>query len=173
LNLKEIIITTIEKSSFNQTLDIMFSWDYNTTTDCLVPYEISKMNNKPSVKAILTDDKIDLKICGISSRAIFGLINSGAELNIIKEDINFGDDLNSIGYNYNITLYLPDKIYLNNKNVFTWNENITDLGKFKSDIATSENKTHYLQIAGNDGSYTSTIALIPYKTTNIITTPTI
>jgi hypothetical protein len=135
--LKEIITTTIEKSSFNQTLDIMFSWDYNTTTDCLVPYEISKMNNKPSVKAILTDDKIDLKICGISSRAIFGLINSGAELNIVKEDVNFGDKLNSIGYNYNITLYLPDKIYLNNKNFFNWKENINYLVKFKSDIATS------------------------------------
>jgi len=135
--LKETIKTTIEKSSFNQTLNIMFSWDKETTTDCLVPYEISNMDNKPSVKAIVTDNDIGLKICGISSRALFGLINSGAEANISKEDVNFGDDLNDIGYDYNVTLYMPENIYLDNKNVYTWNENITDYGEFKSDIAAS------------------------------------
>ena len=53
--LEEKIVSTIEKSSFNQSLDIMFNWDNETTTDCLVPYEISNMNNKPFIKAILTE----------------------------------------------------------------------------------------------------------------------
>lgn len=135
--LKENIVSTIEKSTFNQTLDIIFSWDSDTTTDCLIPYEISNMDNKPSIKAILTDDGIDLKIFDISSRALFGLINSGAETNISEEDINFGDDLNDIGYDYNVTLYLPEGLYLDGENVYTWNESISISGEFESDIATS------------------------------------
>ena len=135
--LEEKIVSTIEKSSFNQTLDIMFNWDNETTTDCLVPYEISNMDNKPSIKAILTDSRVDLQICDISSRALFGLINSGAEANISEEDVNFGDDLNNIGYDYNATLHLPDNLYLDDENVYTWNESIPISGEFESDNAAS------------------------------------
>ena len=135
--LEEKTVSTIEKSSFNQTLNIIFSWDNETTTDCLVPYEISNMNNKPFIKAILTDNRVDLQICDISSRALFGLINSGAEVNISEEDINFGDDLNNIGYDYNATLHLPNNLYLDGENVYTWNESIPISGEFESDNAAS------------------------------------
>jgi len=135
--LEENIVSTIEKSSFNQTLDISFSWDAETTTDCLVPYEISNMDDKPYIKALLTDSQVDLKICDISSRALFGLVISGAEVNISKEDVNFGDDLDNIGYDYNVTLRLPDTLYLGGKNVYVWNESIPISGEFESDNATS------------------------------------
>jgi hypothetical protein len=135
--LEEKTVSTIEKSSFNQTLNIIFSWDNETTTDCLVPYEILNMDNKPSIKAILTDSQVALQICDISSRALFGLINSGAEANISAEDVNFGDELSNIGYNYNVTLYLPDNLYLDGENVYTWNESIPISGEFESDNATS------------------------------------
>lgn len=134
--LEEKILTTTENSSFNQTLDIMFNWDNETTTDCLLPYEISNMDNKPSVKAILTDNKVDLQICDITGRALFGLINSGAEANISEEDVNFGDNLSKIGYDYNVTLCLPDNLYLDGENVYTWNESNPISGEFESDNAT-------------------------------------
>jgi hypothetical protein len=135
--IKEKLITTIEQSPFNQTLDIVFSWDDETTIDCLIPYEISNMNNEPPIRAILKDSDIDLQICDISSRALFGLINSGAVVSISKEDINFGENLNRIGYDYNVTLYLPNNIYLDGKNIYTWNGSSPISGEFESDVAVS------------------------------------
>lgn len=135
--LKNTITSTIEGSSFNQTISIIFSWDNTTAADCVTPYETSNMDDVPSIKALLTDSDVDLQICDISSRALFGLINSGAEANISSGDINFGDTLESIGYDYNITLYLPDNLYLDSENVYTWNESIPLSGKFESDIAPS------------------------------------
>lgn len=130
--LEQKIKSTIEESSFNQTLNILFSWDNETTTDCLIPYEINNMNDNPPVNVLLKDDDIDLQICDISSRALFGLINSGAEANISKNDVNFGEDLNKIGYDYNVTLYLPDDLYLDDENIYTWNESISHFGEFES-----------------------------------------
>lgn len=147
--LEEKIKSTIEESPFNQTLNIAFSWDEETTTDCLVPYKISNMDNTPSIKAILTDNNVDLQICDISSRALFGLILSGAEANISKEDVNFGDDLNKIGYDYNVTLYLLDDLYLDGENAYTWNESNPISGKFESDnsaIYTDEEKDTLIEI---------------------------
>ena len=135
--LEEKMKSTIEESVFNQTLDITFNWDEETTTDSLTPYEINNMNNDPAIKAILKDSNVDLQIYDITSRAVFGLINSGAEANITKEDINFGDDLNKIGYDYNVTLYLPDGLYLDGLNVYTWNETTSYFGEFESEIAPS------------------------------------
>jgi hypothetical protein len=137
--LQQKIKSTIEESLFNQTLDLIFIWDNETTTDCIEPYDILKMDNKPNIKAILTDNSIDLKIFNISSRTLFGLINSGADTSISNDDINFGDKLNSIGYDYNVTLYLPNNIYLDNKNIYTWNNSNPVSGKFKSDNVTSYN----------------------------------
>jgi hypothetical protein len=133
--LEKAIISIIEQSSFNQTLDIAFSWDSNSTTDCLIPYEITNMDNNPYVKAILTDNSVDLQICDISSRALFGLINSGADVKISEEDVNFGDNLNMVGYDYNVSLYLPDNLYLDGENVYTWNVSIPISGEFVSDDA--------------------------------------
>lgn len=137
--LQQKIKSTIEESLFNQSLDLIFIWDNETTTDCIEPYDILKMDNKPNIEAILTDNSINLKIFNISSRTLFGLINSGADTSISNYDINFGDNLNSIGYDYNVTLYLPNNIYLDNKNVYTWNDSNPVSGKFKSDNTTSYN----------------------------------
>jgi len=135
--IKDKLKTTIEQSSFNQTLDIEFSWDDETTIDCLNPYETSNMDNEPPIRAILKDSNVDLKICDISSRALFGLINSGATVSISKEDINFGENLNRIGYDYNVTLYLPNNLYLDGENIYTWNGSNPIDGKFESDVAVS------------------------------------
>ncbi|MCK4365668.1 MAG: hypothetical protein KAW45_06430 [Thermoplasmatales archaeon] len=133
--LEEKIKTTIEGSSFNQTLDILFIWDNATTSGCPTPFEISNMDDEPSIIAILSDDNINLKICDITSKAFFGLINSGADANITREDINFGDDLSNIGHNYSVMFYLPNNLYLENENIYTWNESDLISGIFDSDIA--------------------------------------
>jgi len=147
--LKDITVSTIEQSSFNQTLDLSFKWDDETTSDLLVPYEISNMNNKPSLKAILEDKSVNLQICDITSRAFFGLINSGAVANITREDVNFGDDFSEIGYNYNLTLFLPPKLYLDGDNLYTWNESNPISGKFESENVVSygkEDKDTYIEV---------------------------
>ena len=138
--IQQKIKSAIEESLLNQTLDLIFIWDNETTIDCIEPYDIFKMDNTPNIKAILTDNSIKLKVFNISSRTLFGLINSGADTSVSKENINFGDNLNNIGYNYNITWYLPENLYLDNKNIYTWNDSIPISGKFKSDIATSYNQ---------------------------------
>jgi len=135
--IEEKILKTIEESPFNQTLDMSFSWDDDTTIDCLEPYDLSNMNNKPPIKAIFQDNDINLQICGISSRALFGLINSGGLISISKDDINFGEELNRIGYDYNVTIYLPNKIYLDGKNTYTWNGTSEISGSFQSNNAVS------------------------------------
>jgi hypothetical protein len=140
---EEKIKDKIEKSSFNQTLDLIHSWDSLTTTNCPDPYSVQKMDSSPLIKAILTDSDINLKICDVSNRALFGLINAGAEANITKSDINFGGNLTQFideGYSYNFTLYLPENMYLDGKNVYEWNESVSALGDFESDVATSYTK---------------------------------
>jgi hypothetical protein len=147
--LEENMVSTIEKSSFNQTLDLTFKWDNKTTNDTINPYEINNMDNKPALKAILKDKSVNLQICDISSRALFGLINSGAEANITREDVNFGDDFSDIGYDYNLTLYLPPKITLDGENVYTWNETNPISGEFDSEnIITyeTEEKDTFIEI---------------------------
>jgi len=134
-SLEEEIKTTIEGSSFNQTLDISFNWDNTTTSDCLTPFEISNMDDNPPLIAKLSDNDINLKICDITSRAFFGLINSGADANITKDDITFGDDLSNIGHDYSVMLYLPNGLYLEDENMYTWNESNPISGIFDSDIA--------------------------------------
>jgi len=147
--IEETILETIEQSPFNQTLDISFGWDEDTTIDCLNPYELTNMNNNPPVRAVFEDDDIYLKICEISSRALFGLINSGGLTTISKEDINFGEELNRIGYDYNVTIYLPNGIYLDGKNDYTWNGTSEISGSFQSDNAvtySSEEKDTIIEI---------------------------
>jgi hypothetical protein len=126
------IKTSIESSKFNQSLNFVFNWYSETASECTNPYDISNMDSEPTLKAYLKDEDINLKIFDISSRAIFGLINAGAQVNILKTDINFGENLNSIGNQYNVTLSLPNNIYLSGKNIYTWHENTTELGQFES-----------------------------------------
>ena len=135
--LKEKAILKIENSSFNQTLDTTFRWDNNTTTNCLTSYETTNMDSSPPIRAISTDSDVNLQICNISSRSLFGLVNAGAQLNISANDVNFGDNLDNIGYQFNGTLYLPVRLYLDGKNIYNWNQSTPIHGKFESDIVTS------------------------------------
>ena len=122
--LKPIEQTTksvVEGSSLNQILDLTFAWDAETTTNCTTPYNITNMDNLPPIKASLVDEDIDLLICGIKSRAVFGLAHAGAVTNISAFDINFGDNLDAIGYPYVGFLKLPSNIYLDGNNTYPWN----------------------------------------------------
>lgn len=130
----------IENSSLNQTLQLIFSWDPETTTNCSTPYNISHMDETPPVKALSTDESVDIEICGIPARAMFGLINAGAKVNISAEDVNFGDDLDKIGLPYVCSFYLPEHIYLNGSNKFNWSETQSISGKFTSDVSVTYNE---------------------------------
>jgi len=129
---EEETLSKIESSSFNQTLNMIFSWDTKTTSNCLTPYNITHMDDDPAVKAEFIDNYINLKIYGISSRAVFGLSNTGAKTNISSSDINFGDKLNDIGYPYTGFLILPTNITLAEKNIYTWNSSKTISGKIET-----------------------------------------
>jgi hypothetical protein len=133
--LRDNIVSKIENSSLNQTLNISFSWDPETTTNCSNPYNITYMDNQPPIKSELREDDIELKICSISTRAMFGLINAGAVANISQDDINFGDKIDEIGYNYNITLFMPSNIFLDWKNIYSWNNTNPISGELESNIS--------------------------------------
>jgi len=133
---EEKIKNVIENSSFNQTLKLEMEMDSESTTNVSNPYDTNNMDSFPNIKIMLTDTDVDFKICDISNRAMFGLINAGAEANITAEDINFGDKLNNIGYDYNVTLYLPENIYLDGENIYKWNETTSASGELESDVST-------------------------------------
>ncbi|ENO12082.1 hypothetical protein MBGDC06_00143 [Thermoplasmatales archaeon SCGC AB-539-C06] len=80
------------------------------------------MDSDPPIRAISTDSDVNLQICNISSRSLFGLVNAGAQSNISANDVNFGGNLDNIGYQFNGTLYLPDTLYLDGKNIYKWNQ---------------------------------------------------
>ncbi|MFO7677151.1 MAG: hypothetical protein R6V50_02035 [Thermoplasmatota archaeon] len=131
-------ISLIERSSFNQTLEMEFEWDADTTINCSVPYNITHMDSNPPIFAeLISTSPINLEICGISSRAFIGLINAGAKANISNDDINFGDRLNEIGLPFHIHLYLPTGVYLDGNNIFQWNESVYLFGDFHSDLKPS------------------------------------
>ena len=137
--IKEITISKIENSSFNQTLKTVFFWDVNTTTNCSIPFDETNMNNNPPILATFIDDNIDIKICGISSKAFLGLINSGGHSYILPDDINFGDDLDAIGLKFDGFLYLPIGINLNGSNIYKWNQSNPISGEFSSEITKDYN----------------------------------
>ncbi len=126
---QENIKNTVENSVFNQTLTLTFNWDNTTTDGCSDPFDIDKMDKNPPVKALLKDNEIQLILNDISSKALFGLVNAGAKSNITPNAINFGKNLDKLSYNYNITLKMPEEIYINNENIYTWdNKNISFSG---------------------------------------------
>jgi len=136
-NTKEIALSKIENSTFNQTLDVSFGWDPTTAMNCSTPYNITNMDNNPPVKAIFTDEDVNFQMCGITSRALLGLVSAGAQTNISAEDVNFGDKLDEIGHPYTISLYLPNNLYLDGKNIYVWNQSTPISGEFESDDAPS------------------------------------
>ncbi len=131
------IIDTIQSSSFNQTLDVVFSWDNTTTTDGEELYNITNMNRLPPVRSMLIDKNVTLSICNLSSRAVFGLVNAGADIHITSSDVNFGNNLDALEYSYNGSLILPEHVFLTNQQKFLWNQTSPLEGDFTSDIAPS------------------------------------
>lgn len=137
--IKEKIKSKLNTKDFNETLKFDFSWDFDTVTNCSTPFDVNNMDINPPAKGYLKEDDINLKIMDIKPRALFGLLNSGATANISEADkkINFGNNLidmkNEFGYNYNISLILPEDIYLNNSNPYVWNDEIDFNGIFDSD----------------------------------------
>jgi len=143
------IVSTIENSSFNQTVDMLFGWDPKTTTNCSQPYNITHMDDESPIQATLTDDDVALQIVNLSSRAVFGLTNAGASGNLSTDDINFGDRLDEIGYAYDGFLHLPMNITLAGDNIYKWNASHPLSGTLVSDIAPSysdEEITIYVEI---------------------------
>ena len=134
--IKNQITSIIESSLFNQTLDMKFSWDDETSADILEPYNVKDMDSNPSFIGIFTDEEVDLKLYGQSIRAVFGLVNSGATSNVSQNDINFGDDIEKIGYPYSVNLLMPEDVSLNEENIFTWNDTISFSGMLSSKNAT-------------------------------------
>ena len=149
---EQTTISTIEHSSFNQTLTMLFNWDSETSTNCTNPYNTTNMDDVPAIKAGLTsEDPIELLLCGVSSRAFFGLVNAGAVANISEDDVNFGDRLDEIGRSYEILLHLPTEIYLEGDKIYRWNESIPLSGVFSSDLQplpkySEENINTYIEI---------------------------
>ncbi len=132
-HIEQLSIQTIENSSFSQNLETTFNWSAETTTNCSNPYNITNMDNYPPIKAELIDEDVRLVLCGMSSRAFFGLINSGGNANLSSEDINFGDDLNNIGFPYTINLQLPNNITIDGNNTQCWNQTTPISGEFVSE----------------------------------------
>jgi hypothetical protein len=124
----------IENSSFKQNLQLSFSWDAESTTNCSTPYNITSMDDVPAIRANFKDPDVDLKICQMRARAFFGLINAGATASISSVDVNFGSGLEGIMYPYVSTLHLPTNISLNGDNVYTWNKTTPITGAFSSGI---------------------------------------
>ena len=129
----------IENSPFNQTLEMSFNWDADTTTNSSDKYVATTMNNDPPIKAEFTDNDVNLQICSISTRALFGLVNAGATANISAEDVNFGEGFDDIGYQYTGYLHLPDNIYLAEENTYEWDQNGSISGKFDSPVSPEYN----------------------------------
>jgi len=134
--IEELIISTIETSIFNQTLDMIFSWDEATTTNIVNPYDINSMDNNPPITGMLTDTNVNLLLYNFPIRATFGLVNSGARAIVSGDDINFRDNLNKIGYPYSISLLMPKDVSLGKNNIFTWNDTIAFSGEIFSKNAT-------------------------------------
>ena len=149
---EQTTISTIEHSSFNQTLTMLFNWDSETSTNCTTPYNTTNMDDVPAIKAELTSEhSVELLLCDISSRAFFGLVNAGAVANISEEDVNFGDRLDEIGRSYEVLLHLPTEIYLEGDNIYRWNESLSLSGVFSSDLQplpkySEENINTYIEI---------------------------
>ncbi|HUS99552.1 MAG TPA: hypothetical protein VMY59_04450 [Candidatus Thermoplasmatota archaeon] len=124
----------IENSSFKQKLNLSFSWDAESTTNCSTPYNTTHMDDIPAIRANFKDPDVDLKICQMPSRAFFGLINAGATALISPVDVNFGLGLDGITYPYVMLLRLPTNISLNGDNVYTWNKTAQIVGTFNSTL---------------------------------------
>ena len=124
----------IENSSFAQPLSYSFTWDAESTTNCSTPFNITHMDDSPSLIVNYKDADVNLRICRLPARAFFGLMNAGAAAMITSDDVNFGSGLNSISHPYTIILRLPTNITLGGENVYQWNKTTSINGSFQSGL---------------------------------------
>jgi hypothetical protein len=133
--IEQVSLSVMQRSSFQQKPEMEFGWLEETSINCSTPYNITNMDSSPDLVAELVSvSPINLNICDISSRAFIGLVNAGAKTNITAADINFGDRFEEIGLPYEIYLYLPNGVYLDEENVFQWNESRYVFGDFTSEL---------------------------------------
>lgn len=133
--IEQQITPIIENSSFQHTLNLSFTWDAESTINCSTPYNLTYMDDRPSIRADFRDPDVDLQICQIPARAFFGLMNAGATASISSADVSFGLGLDGIIYPYEIMLYLPTNISLDKENsIYTWNKTKPVTGTFHSNL---------------------------------------
>jgi len=133
LPIEQQITPIIENSSFHHALNLSFTWDIETTINCSTPYNLTHMDDSPSIRADFKDPDVDLQICQIPARAFFGLMNAGATASISSTDVSFGLGLDGIKYPYEIILHLPTNISLDQQDtIYTWNKTKPITGTFRS-----------------------------------------
>jgi hypothetical protein len=123
----------------NQYFDFVCRLDDETSFNCSNPYNISKMDDKPSINFTMHDNNIDFYLCGFKPKVLFGLLNAGGIGRVSPNEINFYN----IQYPYEGLLYLPKNITLDNKSTYKWNSTKSLSGEIKSTIGrryTNENK---------------------------------
>lgn len=133
-------IDLLHSSSFNQTFDISFIWDLDTTVNCSPKYMIETMDENPPVTGILTDPSVHLSFYNISAKAFFGLINAGATSNIREENVNFATVFDIFQERASSQIVLPPQVIFNQSNSFSWNHSDEFSGVFES-----ENPPQYTQ----------------------------
>ncbi|MBN2602529.1 MAG: hypothetical protein JXA91_00150 [Candidatus Thermoplasmatota archaeon] len=149
LPVMENTLNAVTRSSFNQTIDALFLWDINSSLNCPDPYGPSNMDYDPPIRASLVDNDVNLKIFNISSRALIGLVQAGANATIAPSDINFGQGLENLFYDYSGIIYFPKSILLEGNNPYTWTKNNPITGEIVSNSSTkyeSEEKRTVLTI---------------------------
>jgi hypothetical protein len=133
--IEQQITPIIENSSFQHTLNLSFTWDAESTINCSTPYNLTHMDDWPSIRADFRDPDVDLQICQMPARAFFGLMNAGATASISSADISFGLGLNGIIYPYEIMLHLPTNISLDEEDsIYIWNKTKPITGTFSSNL---------------------------------------
>jgi hypothetical protein len=140
LPVEENILDAITSSPFNQTIEALFSWDPNSTYNCTDPYDPSNMDYDPPIRASLVDNEVNLEIFNISSRALIGLVKAGANASINPIDINFGQGLENLTYDYSGVIYFPESIILDGNKNYTWNKDNPIVGEIVSDNSTRYDK---------------------------------
>lgn len=136
--IEQSITPLIENSSFNQPLNVVFSWDPDSTTNCSTPFNISHMDDAPALRANYKDAAVQLRICDMPARAFFGLMHAGATASIAPEDVNFNVQSSELEWPYTGILQLPSNITINGSREVTWNDTRPLAGAVSSDLAPDE-----------------------------------
>ena len=123
-------INSLQSSSFNQSFNLNFLWDRQTTENLSLAYDIHSMDETPPITGLIIDPTVDIYFFNLSGRSLFGLINAGAESNISKEYVNFADIFDTQKLNVTSVLQLPNQVLLNQSKRVTWKNSNDFKGAF-------------------------------------------